>query len=70
MAVTPSTTRGILGDELDAACRGIPGDAISVLLAYTPEDYQGAASVGAGSTIVAAPLNCLPEITLHRLHCG
>jgi predicted MPP superfamily phosphohydrolase len=105
--------------NLDAACRGIPGDAVSVLLAHTPEVYQGAAdagfdvlfcghthggqirlpgnipiilnarcprkygagawrhrqlqgytSVGAGSTIVAVRLNCLPEITLHRLHCG
>ncbi|GMQ90440.1 MAG: hypothetical protein BMS9Abin10_0818 [Gammaproteobacteria bacterium] len=105
--------------DLDAARRGIPGDAVSILLAHTPEVYrdaadagfdvmfcghthggqirlpgnipiilnakcprkygagpwrhrqlQGYTSVGAGSTIVAVRLNCLPEITLHRLHCG
>lgn len=35
--------------------------------------YQGMAgytSVGCGSSIVDVRLNCLPEITLHRLHCG
>jgi len=38
-----------------------------------PWQYQGMAgytSVGCGSSIVDVRLNCLPEITLHRLHCG
>ena len=30
----------------------------------------GYTSVGVGSSIVAIRLNCLPEITLHHLHCG
>jgi uncharacterized protein len=30
----------------------------------------GYTSVGCGSSIVDVRLNCLPEITLHRLHCG
>lgn len=30
----------------------------------------GYTSVGAGSSVVAVRLNCLPEITLHRLECG
>ena len=30
----------------------------------------GYTSVGAGSSIVDVRLNCLPEITLHRLHCA
>lgn len=36
-------------------------------------NYQrmvGYTSVGVGSSIVAIRLNCLPEITLHHLHCG
>jgi len=36
-------------------------------------EYQrmvGYTSVGVGSSIVAIRLNCLPEITLHHLHCG
>ena len=30
----------------------------------------GYTSVGCGSSIIDVRLNCLPEITLHRLHCG
>jgi predicted MPP superfamily phosphohydrolase len=30
----------------------------------------GYTSVGAGSSVVPVRLNCPPEITLHRLHCG
>ena len=33
-------------------------------------DMVGYTSVGVGSSIVAARLNCPPEITLHRLRCG
>ena len=36
-------------------------------------EYQGMAgytSVGAGSSVVAGPLNCPPEITVHHLHRG
>jgi uncharacterized protein len=29
----------------------------------------GYTSVGVGSSIVAIRINCLPEITLHHLHC-
>jgi len=42
-------------------------------LARGPWQYQGMAgytSVGCGSSIVDVRLNCPPEITLHRLHCG
>ena len=30
----------------------------------------GYTSVGAGTSIVNVRLNCLPEVTLHRLHAG
>jgi predicted MPP superfamily phosphohydrolase len=30
----------------------------------------GYTSVGCGASIVDVRLNCPPEITLHRLHCG
>jgi predicted MPP superfamily phosphohydrolase len=30
----------------------------------------GYTSVGVGASIVAARLNCPPEITLHHLHCA
>ncbi len=33
-------------------------------------DMIGYTSVGAGSIVVPVRLNCPPEITLHRLHCG
>ena len=33
-------------------------------------DMIGYTSVGVGSSIVAARLNCLPEITLHHLRCA
>ncbi len=33
-------------------------------------DMSGYTSVGAGSSVVAVRLNCLPEITLHHFHCG
>jgi predicted MPP superfamily phosphohydrolase len=33
-------------------------------------DMAGYTSVGCGSSIVDVRLNCLPEITLHRLHCA
>ena len=33
-------------------------------------DMAGYTSVGCGSSIVDVRLNCLPEITLHRLRCG
>lgn len=33
-------------------------------------DMVGYTSVGCGSSIVDVRLNCLPEITLHRLHAG
>jgi predicted MPP superfamily phosphohydrolase len=33
-------------------------------------DMAGYTSVGAGSSVVAVRLNCLPEITLHRLECA
>jgi predicted MPP superfamily phosphohydrolase len=32
-------------------------------------DMVGYTSVGVGSSIVAIRINCLPEITLHHLHC-
>jgi predicted MPP superfamily phosphohydrolase len=32
-------------------------------------EMVGYTSVGAGSSIVAVRINCLPEITLHHLHC-
>ena len=38
-----------------------------------PWQYQGMVgytSVGCGASIVDVRLNCPPEITLHRLHCG
>jgi len=31
---------------------------------------SGYTSVGAGSSVIAARLNCPPEITLHHLRCG
>lgn len=37
---------------------------------WTYHDMQGYTSVGAGSSIVAVRLNCLPEIALHHLHCA
>lgn len=37
--------------------------------AWTYHAMAGYTSVGAGSSIVAVRLNCLPEITLHHLHC-
>ena len=33
-------------------------------------EMTGYTSVGAGSSVVPVRLNCPPEITLHRLHCG
>ena len=42
-------------------------------LARGPWQHHGMAgytSVGCGSSIVDVRLNCPPEITLHRLHCG
>ena len=38
--------------------------------AWRHHQMQGYTSVGAGSSIVVARLNCPPEITLHHLHCG
>jgi predicted MPP superfamily phosphohydrolase len=38
--------------------------------AWTYNTMAGYTSVGLGSSIVAARINCLPEITLHHLHCG
>ena len=38
--------------------------------AWTYNDMAGYTSVGAGSSIVAVRINCLPEITLHHLHAG
>ncbi len=37
--------------------------------AWKYNDMVGYTSVGAGSSIVAVRINCLPEITLHHLHC-
>jgi predicted MPP superfamily phosphohydrolase len=37
--------------------------------AWTYHNMVGYTSVGAGSSIVAARINCLPEITLHHLQC-
>jgi predicted MPP superfamily phosphohydrolase len=37
--------------------------------AWTYHRMAGYTSVGAGSSIVAVRLNCLPEITLHHFHC-
>ncbi|MFZ0114065.1 MAG: metallophosphoesterase, partial [Xanthobacteraceae bacterium] len=36
--------------------------------AWTYNTMAGYTSVGLGSSIVAARINCLPEITLHYLH--
>jgi len=33
-------------------------------------DMVGYTSVGVGSSMLAARINCPPEITLHRLRCG
>jgi predicted MPP superfamily phosphohydrolase len=38
--------------------------------AWTYHTMAGYTSVGVGSSIVPARINCLPEITLHHLHCG
>jgi predicted MPP superfamily phosphohydrolase len=38
--------------------------------AWRHNDMSGYTSVGAGSSVVPVRLNCLPEITLHRLRCG
>lgn len=38
--------------------------------AWRHNDMVGYTSVGCGSSIVDVRLNCLPEITLHRLQCG
>ena len=38
--------------------------------AWTYNNMAGYTSVGLGSSIVTARLNCLPEITLHHLLCG
>jgi predicted MPP superfamily phosphohydrolase len=38
--------------------------------AWTYRGMVGYTSVGAGSSIVAIRLNCLPEITLHQLQCA
>ena len=37
--------------------------------AWTYQGMAGYTSVGAGAAIVPVRLNCLPEITLHRLEC-
>jgi len=37
---------------------------------WTYHDMAGYTSVGVGSSIVAVRINCLPEITLHRLRCA
>jgi predicted MPP superfamily phosphohydrolase len=38
--------------------------------AWTYNNMAGYTSVGLGSSIVTARLNCPPEITLHHLRCG
>jgi predicted MPP superfamily phosphohydrolase len=38
--------------------------------AWTYHEMAGYTSVGVGSSIVTVRINCLPEITLHRLCCG
>jgi uncharacterized protein len=38
--------------------------------AWQYHNMIGYTSVGAGSSVVPVRLNCPPEITLHRLHCG
>ncbi|MCP8937380.1 metallophosphoesterase [Alsobacter sp. SYSU M60028] len=38
--------------------------------AWRYHGMAGYTSVGAGSSVVAVRLNCLPEITLHELRCG
>lgn len=38
--------------------------------AWQYEGMAGYTSVGCGSSIVDVRLNCLPEVTLHRLRCG
>jgi len=38
--------------------------------AWRFQDMAGYTSVGCGSSIVDARLNCLPEVTLHNLRCG
>jgi predicted MPP superfamily phosphohydrolase len=37
--------------------------------AWRFHDMVGYTSVGCGSSIVDVRLNCLPEVTLHRLRC-
>ena len=37
--------------------------------AWTYNGMTGYTSVGVGSSVVAVRINCLPEITLHHLHC-
>jgi hypothetical protein len=38
--------------------------------AWSYAGMQGYTSVGAGTCIVPVRLNCLPEVTLHRLQAG
>jgi predicted MPP superfamily phosphohydrolase len=38
--------------------------------AWQHHTMQGYTSVGAGTSIVDARINCLPEVTLHRLRCA
>ncbi len=38
--------------------------------AWRYHDMEGYTSVGAGSSVVAVRINCLPEITLHHLEAG
>src|SRR5262249_39617103 len=38
--------------------------------AWTYHTMVGYTSVGVGSSIVPARINCQPEITLHHLHCA
>ncbi len=37
---------------------------------WTYHDMVGYTSVGAGTVVVPVRLNCLPEMTLHHLHCA
>jgi uncharacterized protein len=37
---------------------------------WSYNDMAGYTSVGAGSSVVAVRINCLPEITLHHLRCA
>jgi uncharacterized protein len=38
--------------------------------AWSYKGMAGYTSVGVGSSVVEVRLNCLPEITLHHLHCA